>query len=503
MWHALQVPVAVAQTAAFDRVAHRVRAVAGPADEHEPDALEPRNGLDQAWKVLARRLQSDRHHEWAVLFAELAPLRGRRGPEGLGIDTQVHGVDAFFGQAVFLAHLGGGELAVRHDVVGPCDDVPNSSAAPLEMAVRTLREAEIPVLAVVGNHDVEALPRLAGMIEGLELIGEGGRWQTRVIEKVAGPAVEILGWSFPERRVRDSPIAQLLRSPAESTRPGIPRIGLLHADLDASGGNYAPITRGELTEAGLDAWLLGHIHKPSLPDGNRPDGTGPKGYLGSLVGLDPGEMGPHGPWLVRVTAGGDVVTQQLPIAPLRWERFDLRVGEGEGPEDVGDRLLAEAERFVNGIHETGSVPKALGLRPHLVGRTRHYDSLKRHMNDRRWKGLNRWVGDTLIFIDRVIDNLELAHDLRELARGDDPPALLARKLLVLERLGEEREALIQATRRALEGMASEARWSALDAERDAHDPLSDDALAALLVRSGTTALSALLSQRDADAGVDS
>jgi exonuclease SbcD len=423
--------------------------------------------------------------------------------DGLGVDPRSLTPEAALSITV--------DRAIERDVdaVLFAGDVVESTNArfealrPLETAVRRLREADIPVLAVVGNHDVEALPRLARMIEGLELIGEGGRWQTRLVEKPGGAAVEILGWCFPERRVRNSPIAQLLRNPVAPSRPGIPRIGLLHADLDASGGDYAPITSGELVEAGLDAWLLGHIHKPSLSDGKRSDGSGPHGYLGSLVGLDPGELGPHGPWLVSVTAGGDVVTRQLPLAPLRWERFDLLVGEDEGPEDVGDRLLGEAERFANEIHEKGSIPKALGLRPHLIGRTRCYDALRRHAHDGRWKGLTRWVGDTLIFIDKVIDDLELAHDLRELARGDDPPALLARKLLVLERSGEERKTLIEATRGALQSLASETRWSALDAARGAQDPLSDDALAALLTKSGRAALSELLSQRDADAGVES
>ena len=86
----------------------------------------------------------------------------------------------------------------------------------------------------------------------------------------------------------------------------------------------------------------------------------------------------------------------------------------------------------------------------------------------------------------------------ELARGNDPPALLARKLLILEKPGGQRSALIEATRAALQGRASEPRWSALDPQPDTQhnpqDPLSDDALIALLTRSGTAALSELLSQ---------
>jgi hypothetical protein len=334
------------------------------------------------------------------------------------------------------------------------------------------------------------------MIEGFELIGLGGRWQTRVIEKDGRPAAEILGWSFPEAQVRYSPLAELLRDPIAKTHPGIPRIGLLHGELDASGGTYAPFTSRELTQAAADAWLLGHIHKPSLPEGAGHDGLGPRGYLGSLVGRDPGEMGPHGPWLVRVTATGEVVPRHLPIAPLRWEPFDFQVDEDEGSDDVGDRLLEEAARVAHEIQAQGSAPQVLGLRPRLVGPSRHYEPLRRHIAEGTWKGLMRQAGKTLVFIDKVLDGLELALDLEEVARGDDPPALLARKLLTLAHPGSERDTVIEDARTRLQSLANEARWLALNEAPDAFDPLSDDALVTLLTRSGTAALNDLLSQRD-------
>ena len=394
----------------------------------------------------------------------------------------------------------------RVDAVLFAGDVVESTNArfealrPLESAVRDLLQAGIAVLGVVGNHDVEALPRLARMIEGFELVGEGGQWQSRVLEKSGRPAVEILGWCFPEKKVRSSPVADLLRNPIAPAHAGVPRIGLLHGDLDASGGVYAPFTRRELADAGMDAWLLGHIHKPSLTPGSDHDGKGPVGYLGSLVGLDPGEMGQHGPWLVRVTAEGAVVPSHLPIAPLHWDQFELRVGEDEEAEDVGDRLIEEAGNFASEIHahlaSSGTPPLALGLRVRLVGPSRHYEALRKCIGDGRWKGLPRKVGETLVFIDKVLDGLSLALDLEEVARGDDPPAILARKLLLLDRPGLERNALLEAARSELNTLAGTARWSVLEEERDFADPLEDQALATMLTETGTEALHDLLVQRD-------
>ena len=67
---------------------------------------------------------------------------------------------------------------------------------PLEESIRRLLEAGIQVIAVAGNHDVEALPRLAALIDGFTLLGAGGQWEARMITKNQSPVAEIIGWSF-------------------------------------------------------------------------------------------------------------------------------------------------------------------------------------------------------------------------------------------------------------------------------------------------------------------
>ena len=168
------------------------------------------------------------------------------------------------------------------------------------------------------------------------------------------PVAEIVGWSFGERHVRESPVARLLAEPFERQSVSVPRIGLLHADLDASGGSYAPVRQVELNDTGYDAWLLGHIHKPSLERLSDPAPGPPSGYLGSLAGLDPSETGPHGPWRVRLGDGGGVRLEHVPLAPLRWESVSIPVDGIEHPEDVGDRLSAKAEETVRLIGRSGA-----------------------------------------------------------------------------------------------------------------------------------------------------
>ncbi len=393
-------------------------------------------------------------------------------------------------------------IARQVDAVLFAGDVVESTNArfealrPLEAAVSRLTAAGISVLGVVGNHDVEALPRLAAHIEGLELLGEGGHWQSKILYKGGRPVAQIHGWSFPQKQVYSSPVAALLQDREWSRHAGIPSIGLLHGDLDAAGGPYAPFRHQELELAGLDAWLLGHIHKPSLQAKEQASGTGMAplcGYLGSLVGLDPSETGLHGPWLIQVRDDGTLQAEQLMTAPLRWDWLELQVSEDERAQDVGDRLINEIARYARDLQAQGAQLKALGLRVHLTGRTRHRKDLCACIDSGQWLE-SRDVGNTLVFVNKVSESLELAHDLADLADNVGPPALLARDLLLLKAGGEGRQELLDAARDHLKTLATDARWRALDGVRGAEDPVSDAALIALLTQSGTAALSELLAQ---------
>lgn len=366
---------------------------------------------------------------------------------------------------------------------------------PLEESVGRLLAAGIEVIAIAGNHDVGVLPRLAARIDGFTLLGAGGEWEARTISKDGSPVAQVVGWSFGDWYVRESPVAQLLRQPLRTPRPLVPRIGLLHADLDASGGHHAPVTRAELDDTGYDAWLLGHVHKPSLEGLSASTGTRPCGYLGSLVGLDPSETGPHGPWLLTVSSDGGIDVRQIPLAPLRWEQVAVSVEGLEHVEDVPDRLLSEAERLVRRLGEEASVPRALGLRVRLTGTSGCHAEILRWIAGGEWSSMGRVVDGTAVFFNKIVDSMELPLDLAEIALGDDPAALMAQRLLVLRDDNDRSRALLDKARAALSETAREDVWLPVEDHRNATDPLSDDALRDLLFHSGKAALHAILAGR--------
>lgn len=353
----------------------------------------------------------------------------------------------------------------------------------LESGVSRLVAADIRVAGVAGNHDVQALPRLADRLPAFHLLGRGGRWERLSV----APGVDLVGWSFPERAVRESPLAT-------GTWPaghGATTLGVLHCDLDGGRSPYAPVARSELERADADAWLLGHVHAPSALDGPRPIG-----YLGSLLGLDPGEPGPRGPWLLHVEASGRIRTRHIPLAPLRWERATALLEDaalaarGDDAAALADALHDRCTAALRAVRERveadSSLPRTVGVRLALEGATRFRDAV-RAFGERPedWPRLSE--GELHLFTEKIEDRTRPALDLSALARGTDPPALLARRLLAVERGDLDAELA-----RRMAGVRDDPRYRAL-AEDSPPDAAGE--VRGRVLRVGLDALEALLAQR--------
>ena len=358
----------------------------------------------------------------------------------------------------------------------------------LESGVGTLADAGIDVIGVAGNHDVKVLPRLVRHIPEFRLLGEGGRWESCRIEE-DGDSVTLWGWSFPQARVLSSPLEGHTPDPA----PGI-NLGLLHCDRDAGPDSpYAPTPRLELERAGLDGWLLGHIHKPDALTA-----PAPNGYLGSLTGLDRGESGPRGPWMITVGDGRIVGVEHVPLAPLRWESLDVDLEGIRDPFQARERLLAAVTALDARMASHAVPPNAVGLSVALTGRTgcgnAALEQLSREDRDETHTG----AAGTRYFVESVRLNTRPEIDLEELARRPDPVGLLAMRLLWLDRpAGDpERDRLVDQARRNLRDQCAQAVWHGLASGDDTADAVT------WLRHAGIRALDGLVDQapnrQDAD-----
>ena len=357
---------------------------------------------------------------------------------------------------------------------------------PLRDGVQRLVDAGVAVLAVSGNHDVNALSRLAEAVPGFRLLGRGGHWQTVEVEGANGDiAARVSGWSFPTERVYESPLG---RGAPARVDPATLHFGVLHADLDQHGSPYAPITSAELQGAGLDGWFLGHVHKPSALDAPRP-----LGYLGSIVGLDPSESGAHGPWLVELER--PLRVEQIPLAPLRWEEIEVPWDAVAATADDLQALVTALEGFDRQLGAGRGETRAVGCRVRLTGERAAESATPSRELLERMRALRLPLNGTLYFVERVRDATRAALDLEALARGTDPPALLARRVLALERRDESADAEIEGAVLQLRTVLGSTAWRALDPR-----PLTTDDVRNLLVEQGRRALETLLAQRPSSSG---
>lgn len=316
-------------------------------------------------------------------------------------------------------------VVLAGDVVDREQDLLEAYGA-VERGARDLERAGIPLIAIAGNHDAELLPRLAENVESVHLLGAKATWERYTIDDGERP-VTLFGWSFPsphysERPLNDPRLAELLASPRDGTR-----ILTIHGDLDVPASRYAPINGETLRALPVDAVFLGHIHKPDPLDGVRPCG-----YLGSLVGLDAGELGEHGPVEVRIAEDGRVVTERIPLAPLRWERIvvDVSAANPWQPETLKRHIQDTVNDWLG---EQPSTLRAtvLAARINLVGRrpTESWRTTFHELQVGRGRSFLPEAGRTEVILERFIDETLPAIDLLAIAQELTPPGRLARFLL--------------------------------------------------------------------------
>jgi DNA repair exonuclease SbcCD nuclease subunit len=314
-----------------------------------------------------------------------------------------------------------------------------------ENGASRLDEAGIETLVVTGNHDAESLPDLVESLDipHLRLLGKEQTWERHTVTRDGEPLFHVDGWSFAQRHVLSSPLRDYDPEPAEE-----PVIGLLHADFDGRGSEYAPVQRSEFEATTVDTWVLGHIHAPGV----QIDADPCVFYPGSLQPLDPGESGVHGAWTLRLDASGVTSPKQQPLASVCYDTVEVDVSDIETATQAPERIQTRVKAELDG-RDTSALDVFVA-RVHLTGRTEsHGDLLQRRV---------KMVEDLQFRVETVpivVEKLEVATepdvDLSSLADGDSPVAYLAELLLTLEG-GDETESF------------SELRTAALEATREVH-----------------------------------
>lgn len=296
------------------------------------------------------------------------------------------------------------------------------SVGPLEDGIKRLGDAGVLTVAVSGNHDHDVFPRLARSMpeDVFRLLGEGGEWTRTLVQDADGNAVlAIDGWSPPSPRVTEDPVARYAL-----TRPGdLPVLGMVHGDLGVSASAYAPLSRAHLERAPVDAWLLGHIHVPTLYAESKWIL-----YPGSPQAMDPGETGVHGPWLLDVDHGRLGQPRQIGLSSVRYEQPVIDVSAWDDPERdvVASLRLATGDLLKQGAGDVELNPEVLCLRPVFVGRTKLRAELTTRLQSLGEGHLRFEESGVQVMVDRWTDRALPEIDLQAWLDTHTVPGALAR-----------------------------------------------------------------------------
>lgn len=211
-------------------------------------------------------------------------------------------------------------LVIAGDVYdGDWDDY--STGLFFNRCMNRLRDADIPVYLIRGNHDAAS-----HISKSLVMPDNVHELRTDEPETVilADPGVAIHGQGFAQRTVTEN-----LASRYPHPVAGLFNIGLLHTCAEGREGHepYAPCRVDELVQKGYQYWALGHIHKREVLHANPP-----VVFPGNLQGRHIREEGEKGCTLVTVN-GSDVRLEHRSLDVLRWYTCTVDLSEADTAAD--------------------------------------------------------------------------------------------------------------------------------------------------------------------------
>jgi DNA repair exonuclease SbcCD nuclease subunit len=217
----------------------------------------------------------------------------------------------------------------------------------LSAQMSRLREADIPVFIVSGNHDAASrITKYLRMPDNVRILSSKAP-ETILMDDLG---VAIHGQGYASRAVSED-----ISAAYPQALPGYFNIGLLHTCLDGRPGHesYAPTSAPALVSKGYDYWALGHVHAHEVVK-EAPWIVFP----GNIQGRNIRETGQKGCVLVSVQEDGAVSLEHRGLDVMRWVLLRPNVSRADDFEDlcmIVSGMLSEA------LRENDMLPLAVRL----------------------------------------------------------------------------------------------------------------------------------------------
>lgn len=213
-----------------------------------------------------------------------------------------------------------------------------------------LREADIKVYIVSGNHDAASvITKNLTMPENVTFF-QTKKAHTIIIDEMG---LALHGQGFAHKAENEN-IA--LAYPC--AKDGYINIGLLHTSLNGRPGhdNYAPCKTDDLVSLGYHYWALGHVHRHEIVNSN-PWIVFP----GNIQGRHIRECGPKGSVLVEIEEGEITAVEHCTLDVMRWAECIVDV-TGCNSDDTLLENISQAISDTN--NQNNGMPLAVRIELH-------------------------------------------------------------------------------------------------------------------------------------------
>jgi exonuclease SbcD len=201
-----------------------------------------------------------------------------------------------------------------------------------------LREAEIPVVIVTGNHDAESkLTKSLRLPDNVQMLDT--RKPQSISFEAIGLAVHGQGYATPA-------VTDDLSAAYPAPIADVVNVGLLHTSANGRPGHerYAPCKVERLIERGYDFWGLGHVHQHEVLS------TDPLiVFPGNLQGRGLRETGAKGAILVEIGHDGSATFQHRALDIVRWQLVEVDASACGDRDEVGECVAAALREAVRGV----------------------------------------------------------------------------------------------------------------------------------------------------------
>jgi DNA repair exonuclease SbcCD nuclease subunit len=231
-----------------------------------------------------------------------------------------------------------------------------------------LREADIPVVVVTGNHDAASrITKALRLPEGVHVLP---------VEQPGSVVFEDLGLAVHGQGYATAAVMDDLSAGYPAPASGYVNVGLLHTSADGRSDHapYAPCRVDRLAAHGYDFWGLGHIHERALLHADPPIL-----FPGCLQGRSVRETGPKGATVVEIGADGRPVLDERVLDVVRWAVCDV---DAAALADADEVLGAVGDAVARAAGEADG--RLLTVRVRVVGASAAHGELVRDERRFAW-----------------------------------------------------------------------------------------------------------------------